>query len=320
MKIRCCFIFIFIVSLNIGCATIPQGVAPSASPLVSADGKSLKYETLGKAEGKAGHFNLFGFIPFGRCDLNGAISQAVQKKNGDNLINAHFNAQQTSYLIFGNYTTFIVRGDVVKYSEKPSLEAQPPAPAPVQSALAIPLALSHRLAISPFTDFGSEYTLMWEFNKPFFASVSLGYRRAIQEETFTYSIGGGNSERLTVDYSTNAIPLTIQAGINGGQFLNDFLTKAGQRALPINPYASGGVGYYPTAGDDWSVLIFGWSLTIGAEYAVSPSVALGLEWKTYNSFYDNRDSYYYFYSSNTPTVPEPNLSFNNLSLTIRFTP
>jgi len=75
MKILLAF---FIAVMFVGCATIPQGSSPSSSPLVSGNGQVKPILFLAKLKVLPVISTLFGFIPFGRTNIEKAINEAIE--------------------------------------------------------------------------------------------------------------------------------------------------------------------------------------------------------------------------------------------------
>ena len=285
----------FVVVMFVGCATIPQGITPSSSPLVSPDGKSRTYEVVGKSEGSAGHFTLFGFIPFGRADIDEAINEAISPYQGDNLINVHYYVNSSFYFI-GNYTSITVKGDVIKYTENnSSTDIQPSENRSVDSndtpdlrKPTIQINKSyHKLTIGSAVDgFAIDYTFLKPINDFLFYSFSLGYKNFVNKGTI---IGYYNS----YDYYTNsyqyypmnynyenefsAFPLCFNLGVNAKKIIDI--------PYPIDPYASIGVAYIPSlVNSNVKFDQVGVNINIGAEYQFVKNFAVGLDYRYIKSF------------------------------------
>ena len=98
-----------IVLIAGGCAHMPAGLAPSATPIESSE-----VSILGHSTGSVAYFSLFGIFPFGRPDYDAAIANAVgQVSGGRTLINVRSWATST-YVVVGSLHTLHVEGDVVK--------------------------------------------------------------------------------------------------------------------------------------------------------------------------------------------------------------
>ncbi len=98
------------------CSVVPVGYEASTIPLTNNKGDNVKYEVLGQSEGSSGYFSLFGIIPFGSVNTDQAIKEAVNKLNGDALINPRY-WSRWSYYIIGTYTNVEMKGDVIKVKE-----------------------------------------------------------------------------------------------------------------------------------------------------------------------------------------------------------
>ena len=101
----------------VGCAVVPIGLIDSSTPLQDGDGNQRPYKVLGRSEGSNGAFSLFGFIPFGRADLEAAMDDAITKLNGDALINVRYWNRGT-FAFFGTYSSIEVAGDVIQFVNK----------------------------------------------------------------------------------------------------------------------------------------------------------------------------------------------------------
>jgi opacity protein-like surface antigen len=291
----------------IGCATIPQGTAPSSSPLIDKSGKDINYEVLGTSEADAGHFSLFGFIPFGRADIDEAINEAIQKKGGDNLINLCYDIEYASYFIFGSSTSINVKGDVIKYSgtnessvtnKTELVDYESPSKLPTSHAISANI-LSNGL--------GFYYNLIIPFNKILFGKLGIGYRsfeEEVEETYYTYWYGYYPSKYKT---KYQFIPITFSMGVNSEGFI--------ETDIPVNGIASFGFGYYPDVDrDEW--VNFGWNLGLGAEYRVIKNLALGLFFNYHKLFVgeDNLSNFYGNYSERGKQ------SFSEFGLMVRFVP
>jgi hypothetical protein len=96
----------------LGCGVMPAGIAPSANHITAQD-----YQILGKSTGSASHLQLFNFIPLGKADIDAAIEEAIVKQGGDNLINVRY-WQKTTWILIGTRITFLIEGDVIKYTSE----------------------------------------------------------------------------------------------------------------------------------------------------------------------------------------------------------
>lgn len=292
------FILILFSIWFIGCATIPQGTSPAASPLISEEGKPKTYEVLGKAEGSAGHFTLFGFIPFGRANIDAAIQEAVAQQQGDNLINVHYYINSAWYLI-GSSTSITVKGDVIKYT----LSGQATTPLS-SSRKVLPImgaGLFHRLAIGSAVDgFAADYTLGKSLGDYLLVSFSLGYKRYEKTET-EYYFGGTYTFGSKTEY--NALPIAVNFGGSAKKALK----------IPLNPYASVGVAYMPILdrnyiGDSiWDQV--GFNINVGVDYELAKGIGVGLDYRYFKSLI-KMDSY----------LSETGVNFSNLSLSLVFYP
>jgi len=288
----------------IGCATIPQGTAPSSSPLIDKSGKDIKYEVLGTSEADAGHFSLFGIIPFGRADIDEAISEAIKKKGGDNLINLCYDVEYTSYFIFGASTSISVQGDVIKYngSNESSVTNKTEL---VDYESPSKLKLSHALIANvPNDGFSFYYNLILPFSKTLFGKLGIGYRslEAEVDETYYTYWYGYTTHKYKSKYQF--IPITFAIGVNSEGLV--------ETAIPVNGTASLGIGYYPDmervdSESEW--LNFGWNLGLGVEYRVIPMLSLGLSFN-YHDLIIAKDI---FNTDNKPT-------FSEFGLMLRFVP
>ncbi len=288
---------VFSISL-IGCATIPQGIAPTAKPLINEKGKINTYEILGKGEGSASHFSLFGFIPFGRADIDEAIQNAIESLSGDNLINTHYYVTST-WLFIGNSTAINVNGDVVKYTGTTKLIKQSSGNQIKENAEVeepfdnqnneIKKITKHSTNLTSYNigDFlkdaqhkvtlGSavrglalDYTLQKPINKFLFYLFSIGYKYISQD--FSY---GSGEYRWNYTYSYSLIPITINIGASGKTFL-------AKENLLINPYVSIGLAYLPP--EQWDA--FGINLKLGAVYEIPAfhKIGLGLEYQYFSGY------------------------------------
>ncbi|MDH5717892.1 MAG: hypothetical protein OEZ22_09665 [Spirochaetia bacterium] len=89
------------------------GYEPNVRPLK----ENTVYEVLGKSEAVASNYNLFWlFTITPRPDINRAIDDAVQQKNGDELIDVSW-INESEYWVVGTIEKLIVKGKVIKYKE-----------------------------------------------------------------------------------------------------------------------------------------------------------------------------------------------------------
>jgi len=267
----------------VGCATIPQGTAPSSSPLISTAGEDIKYRLLGPSEASAGHISLFGFIPLGRTDIDAAITEAINNKGGDNLINIGYNVDYKYYILFGK-TSLTLKGDAIKYTEsgETDLIIQNQGDMYNQEidykSDQVKLPLGHQLNVNLFSDGTAiNYNLIFPFNKVVFGKLSIGYRG--YEEKLSQTYFGGTFE-YTAKYAF--IPITFSAGVNSEKLI--------QSEIPVNGTVGLGFGYYPdveridksNGHEGW--LNFGWNIGLGAEYKVIPNLALGIYYNFHQIF------------------------------------
>ncbi len=309
-------ILFFIPIFLIGCSTIPQGTAPSSSPLINKSGENLKYQVIGQSIADAGHFSLFGFIPFGRADIDEAIYKAIQKRNGDNLINLCYNVDYVSYFIFGSTTSITVKGDVIKYtSNGQSFDTKSEFFDFDEPSTKLPA--NHMFRVNVINGLGFNYGLVLPFNDIMFGKITLGYRAYEDEIVSTLNFGGGNTFKYKIDYQF--IPLIFSTGVN--------TEKIFKTDIPVNGIASIGLGYYPDikridanlSGKESGWLNFGWNVGIGAEYKIISNLALGVYYN-YHKLFVGEDNiigigYWGFYNSE---IEKP--SFSELGLTLRFIP
>lgn len=293
----------------IGCATIPQGSAPSSSPLINQRGEDLKYEVIGTSSASSGSFSLFGFIPFGRADIDEAISDAIKSRGGDNIINLSYNVESVYYLFFGITTSIKVEGDVIKYksgSTNSDVLNSEFKTGPLSSKLPV----GHQLSVNIFSDgTGINYNLIMPFSKIIFGKLSVGYRAYEEKETETAYYFG--------ETKYSFIPITFSAGINTENLI--------QTGIPLNGFASAGVGYYPDmertdhSGSlkNMGWLNFGWNLGVGVEYKLIPQLALGIDYNYHSMFIgENKTEYQYFFIE--PDEEKP--SYSDFGLFLKFIP
>lgn len=113
MEKRIKILFIILIAALItftSCTTIPIGVTSSTTPL---NNKTIS-SNLGRTEGTDSTWSLFGLWMFGKPDIDAAIKEAVQKKEGDALINVSCYEHTTWYILFSINKVRIV-GDAVKF-------------------------------------------------------------------------------------------------------------------------------------------------------------------------------------------------------------
>lgn len=96
------------------CTVGPLGLEASTKPLTREDGTARSYKNIGKADGTAGYFSLFGIIPFGSYDMKEAIENTQAAGNGDALINVRY-WTRNSFFVIGTYSSIEVKGDVIKF-------------------------------------------------------------------------------------------------------------------------------------------------------------------------------------------------------------
>ncbi len=281
--------FILAITL-IGCSTIPQGIAPSAKPLVNEKGETITYDILGQSEGSASHFSLFDFIPFGRTDIDEAIQNALIPLDGDNLINTHYYVTRTWWLI-GTSTGITVKGDVIKYTgskfikrkvviNKEKVEKldtneikQKVSKQTFKSNNQTTTAgisdfikdAQHKVTLgSLLSGFAIDYTIRKPINKFLFYSFSLGIKN-YSEEVYT------NDRDYNWNYTIKEtyVPITANIGVNGKTILE-------KENIPINPYASFGLAYLPP--NDFDQI--GYNLNFGAVYEIPglKEIGVGLEY------------------------------------------
>lgn len=284
-------IILFLLSLLlIGCATIPQGTAPSSSPLIDRSGENLKYQVVGTSTADAGHFSLFGFIPFGRTDIDEAIHKAIKNRNGDNLINLCYNVNYVSYFIFGSRTSITVKGDVIKYNTAGQTETYSDSRFIDLYEPLNKLPANHIFSANVISNgLGFNYSLMIPFGSGIFGKIGLGYRSYEDEIVETYNWGWGDfTNKFTIDYQF--VPLTFSVGLNSADLLAS--------DIPVNGIAAFGAGYYPDVKNErW--VNFGWNLGAGVEYKLIPSLALGIFYN-YHSLFVAED----YYTDDKPSFAE----------------
>ena len=91
-------------------STRAAGIEPQARIF-----ENKKYTVLGEAEGQSSSFNLLWIIPVTpRIDCKKAADQAVESKNGDNLIEVRTWKERQVWLL-GLVEILYVRGKVIRY-------------------------------------------------------------------------------------------------------------------------------------------------------------------------------------------------------------
>lgn len=300
------FILFSALLLLAGCATIPQGTAPASSPLVGEDGKAREYQVVGRAEGSAGHFTLFGFIPFGRSDIDAAIQDAIASYQGDNLINVRYYVNSAFYLV-GSSTSITVQGDVIKYGVGSGSAT------PLSKPIRLPRGpgMFHRFNIGSAVDgLEIDYMVNQSLSDYLFFGFGIGYKRYEKTETITQNYGFGSS---TYDFKTefNVLPIVINIGGSAKKALT----------IPLNPYGSVGLAYMPIYDSKGSGK-FKWNqvginANIGVDYEVTKGFAVGIDYKYFKSFVDLQEGSSFFGIS-TPATE--GIKFSNLSLTLALYP
>lgn len=95
----------------------PGGIEHSASEL-----KDQPYEILGEAEGQASNFSLFWFVTVTpRADIDRAISNAISKKGGDDLIDIRWWIESKVYIL-GTVKIIYVKGKIIRYTNKTTIQ------------------------------------------------------------------------------------------------------------------------------------------------------------------------------------------------------
>lgn len=305
---------LLLISLGLllyGCATIPQGTAPAASPLTASDGTTKHYEVVGKAEGSAGNFALFGLIPFGRANIEAAVREAVSRYKGDNLINVHYYVSSAWYLV-GSSSSLTVKGDVIRYTASGS--GFSPGNTLGNAFLSGPSGMSHRLAVGNGpAGLSAGYTLTQSFADYLLFSFSLGYKRFSETETSTWTYQGSTYELETlVEY--NALPVMLNLGVSGKSALN-----------PFNPYVSAGIAYIPVYYSNTSLYKWnqvGFNINAGLDYEIIKGLALGVDYRYVKSLQDFESAQYYdpFVESLQLAPGLKAVNFSNLSLGLTFYP
>jgi hypothetical protein len=89
------------------------GLGPQAKVM-----ENKEYRILGESEGKSSSFNLLWFIPVTlRIDYDRAVNEAINKMNGDNLIEVR-TWKEVQIWIVGMVEILHVKGKVIKYEKK----------------------------------------------------------------------------------------------------------------------------------------------------------------------------------------------------------
>lgn len=269
-------LFFFVIVMFIGCSTIPQGTAPSSSPLIMENGKIKHYEIVGPGEGSAGHFTLFGFIPFGRTDIDKAINNAIAPYHGDNLINVNYYVNGSYYFI-GSSTSITVKGDVIKYVDKENSGITK------TNTLYNPINEGpnsyHRFSLGSAVDgFSMDYSYIKPLNDFLFYSLTVGYKNYTIKETQNYYFYYYNYYfSQESDHKYSAIPITFNFGGNAKKFINI-------PNIPVNPYASLGIAYIPLIGTEDEFDQLGMNFNIGVNYELIKGLAVGLDYRYLKSF------------------------------------
>jgi opacity protein-like surface antigen len=288
-------LFFFVVVMFVGCATIPQGTTPSSSPLVAENGTVKTYEIIGNSEGSAGHFTLFGFIPFGRTDIDEAIQNALTPYKGDNLINVHYYVNSAFYFI-GNSTSITVKGDVIKYTDKEKVTGDKKQV--YYKPTEVIGNLTHCLSLGSAIDgLYIGYSLSKPLNDFLFYQLSLGYKHYETKETINEN-WWGNNYSFEVDHKYDAIPVSFNIGVNARKFLDI--------PIPLNPFASIGVSYIPIVGGETQWDQVGINFNLGAIYEFTKGIAVGIDYRYIKSFIELGG----YYNSNNEGIGFSNLNLN----------
>ncbi len=104
-------LFIMIFMLMTGCSTVPICISPSNTPLYD---KTVS-QNLGKTSGEDSAYSLLGLYMIGRPDIEAAMKEAIDRKQGDALINVRC-YEKSSYFLFFSVNTVIIEGEAVKYA------------------------------------------------------------------------------------------------------------------------------------------------------------------------------------------------------------
>lgn len=106
-------IAVFIIcAMFAGCSTVPICVTSSITPLQD---KTVT-ENLGQCSGSSSAYSILGLFMIGRPDINEAISNALDTKKGDTLINVRCYEKTSNFIIF-TISTVIVEGEAVKFGQ-----------------------------------------------------------------------------------------------------------------------------------------------------------------------------------------------------------
>jgi len=108
------YIVLLCITLSSGCITTRHvaGYEPHVRPL-----KDASYQIVGQAESSTSNFNLLWFFnvtPLANFDR--AISDAINQKNGDDLIDVSWYIER-QYWIVGTINIIHIKGKVIKYKE-----------------------------------------------------------------------------------------------------------------------------------------------------------------------------------------------------------
>lgn len=301
---------LFLLVLYYGCATIPQGTAPSAYPLVTEDGKAISYQKIGLSEGTAGHFELFGLMAFGKTDIQEAIREAVRRLNGDNLINVHYYVNVNSYII-GNTISITVKGDVVKYTEElqntnnedtESYKKTDPVTDFPDKVKWIGATI-HGLSLGGIDGSYYGYSFSKELNAVSFFEISLGYKK-LEIENGSY---GPYSFYKRENSIYHFFPLNINIGLQSKNIKSI--------EIPINLFSSVGLSYLPFQEKGASSLNeenYGVNFSIGFNAMVKEGFGIGLEYRIHHAIGEKLRLGYY------GMAEEVNIS--NLNLNILYFP
>lgn len=105
-------ILIALVSCLTGCMSYTGGVSPSSTPL---EGRT--YTVLNETYGNDNTWYLFGIIPLGTTASSGtALKTAIDKQNGDALINITSDGYNYDFILLGRHKTTI-RGVAIKFTD-----------------------------------------------------------------------------------------------------------------------------------------------------------------------------------------------------------
>lgn len=110
--------FLLLAFAAAGCSVVPLGLEDSNTLLKTQDGTEAEYTVVKRAaEGSDGYFSLFGLIPFGSIDMQKSFTDTALQNGGDAMINVRYWLRGSFYFI-GTYTSFEVKGDVIKLKKK----------------------------------------------------------------------------------------------------------------------------------------------------------------------------------------------------------